>query len=273
MGGHEVAEVVFIHKVVVIVGIGVRRGEAAVLISPGSGGVIIVDVIVVVVVVVVISVGVSRGEGAILVFVQNHVIVIVVVVSVGVSRGEGAVLVYVQDHVVIVIVGNVVVITIIIAVQQGVGVVGGGVGLRGGIRGGIVNVDIEESQCGVHLGIAVEESAVDSPAVHGGAHVLYRKSGGVITLNTSIGEHGPEILNRIGLAVGALEVPAELAVSGCRGSEDRVIADEANFIGRVLGDEDSIAVCEGQGSDGENQNKNKYDRNQLFHFYLSPLDD
>ena len=49
MGGHEVAEIVFIHKVVVIVGIGVSRGEAAVLISPGSCGVIIVDVIVVVV--------------------------------------------------------------------------------------------------------------------------------------------------------------------------------------------------------------------------------
>ena len=77
MGGHEVAEIVFIHEVVVIVGIGVSRGEAAVL-------------------------------------------------------------VYVQDPVVIVIVGNVVVITIIIAVQQGVGVVGGGVRLRSGIRGRIV---------------------------------------------------------------------------------------------------------------------------------------
>ena len=70
MSGHEVAEIVFIHKVVVIVGIGVRRGEAAVLISPGSGGVIIVDVIVVVVVVVVISIGVSRSEGAVLILVH-----------------------------------------------------------------------------------------------------------------------------------------------------------------------------------------------------------
>ena len=180
MSRHEVAEFVFIQEIVIIVGIGVSRGEGAVFIFPGS---------IVVVEVVVIGVGMRRGVGAEFIYIHIHIIIVIVVVDrnvVGVVSGSGS---------------------------------GGAGGLRCRSRGSGGNGDIEESQGGVNFGLAVEERAVDGPAVHVGAHVLYFKSCGVLTFHNCIGETGPEFLDRNGLLVGALEVPYELAVSGCIGSE------------------------------------------------------
>ena len=211
MSRREGTKLVFKHKIVIIEGIGVSRGEGAEFIYPGS-----------------------------------IVVVEVVVIGVGMRRGEGAEFIYIHIHIVIVVYKH---IFVFVIDRNVVGVVSGGSGSGGGFRsrshGSGVNVDIEESQSSADLGFSAEEGAVNSPAVHVGAQVLYRKGCGVLTFHNCIGETSLEFLNGNGLLVGALEVPGELVVSGRSGFEDCVFADKPNFIGRVLRDVNSIVVCKG----------------------------
>ena len=92
----------------------------------------------------------------------------------------------------------------------------------------------------------------------------------MLTVNACIGEAGSELLNRIEGAGRIHELPLNAVVINRSGDKPGCAAGAAGFIGRILCNGDT-GICKSSGTEREGQNKDKDNRDDLFHFGLSPF--